>query len=167
MNEESLFAAALDLMTQAERRAFLDEACADNERLRQRVQRLLATEDDCGILDRGQCAAALMGASGPEPLLAAEMIAVDRMLHHLFAVGRCIWPGVRADQPDQLGAISGGADAAHHQLHPLTGRDRVLVGVSQQSGHGRKSEGRGGEGGGWGGCLGRRWPGRTGRWATG
>jgi WD40 repeat protein len=78
MNEELLFAAALDKPTEAERRAFLDQACAGDVVLRKRVERLLAAEDACGILDRGQSAAALMGAYRPEAPLAADQVFADR-----------------------------------------------------------------------------------------
>ena len=44
MNEESLFAAALDKPSTAERQAFLDEECAGDVRLRQRVDQLLAAD---------------------------------------------------------------------------------------------------------------------------
>jgi non-specific serine/threonine protein kinase/serine/threonine-protein kinase len=78
MNEELLFAAALDKPTEAERRAFLDQACAGDVVLRKRVKRLLAAEEACGILDRGQSAAALMGAYRPEAPLAADQVFADR-----------------------------------------------------------------------------------------
>src|SRR5262249_38929879 len=53
MIEESLFAAALERATAAERRAFLDEACAGDAALRQRVDRLLAAyEKTHGIVDQ-------------------------------------------------------------------------------------------------------------------
>jgi eukaryotic-like serine/threonine-protein kinase len=51
MNEESLFAAALDKATAPERQAFLDEACAGDLELRRRVERLLAQLERLGILD--------------------------------------------------------------------------------------------------------------------
>src|SRR5690349_3611509 len=52
MIEESLFAAALERATAAERRAFLDEACAGDVPLRQRVERLLAADEKTrGIVD--------------------------------------------------------------------------------------------------------------------
>jgi serine/threonine protein kinase/tetratricopeptide (TPR) repeat protein len=73
MNEESLFAAALQKASAAERRAFLDEACAGDAGLRQRLERLLAADAETrGLLEQGQNAAALMGAYRPEPPLAAE-----------------------------------------------------------------------------------------------
>jgi WD40 repeat protein len=79
MDEESLFADALDKPTAAERRAFLDEACAGDLRLRQRVEQLLAADEHArGILDRGQNAAAVMGAFRPEPPLAAEQVFAGR-----------------------------------------------------------------------------------------
>src|SRR5262245_61320629 len=53
MNEESCFAAALERPTGALRRAFLDEACAGDAGLRERVDRLLAAHDKAlGILDQ-------------------------------------------------------------------------------------------------------------------
>jgi WD40 repeat protein/tetratricopeptide (TPR) repeat protein len=54
MNEESLFAAALAKGDAAERQAFLDQACADDAALRQRVEQLLAADQQsAGILERG------------------------------------------------------------------------------------------------------------------
>jgi len=53
MNEESLFAAALE-KTGAEREAFLDSACGGDLGLRQRVDKLLAADEHPnGILDQG------------------------------------------------------------------------------------------------------------------
>jgi WD40 repeat protein len=75
MNEESLFAAALDKPIAAERWAFLDEACAGDVRLRQRVEQLLAAHERArGILDLGEDAATILGAYRPEPPLAAEQV---------------------------------------------------------------------------------------------
>src|SRR5262245_4633219 len=73
MNEESLFAAALDRHDPVERRAFLDEAGAGDSRLRQRVERLLAVDErDCGILDHTMLAPPHVEAYRPEPPLAPE-----------------------------------------------------------------------------------------------
>jgi hypothetical protein len=73
MNEESLFAAALQVPGGAARRAFLDQACAGDEGMRRRLERLLAADAETqGVLDDGRDAAALMGAYRPEPPLAAE-----------------------------------------------------------------------------------------------
>ncbi|HEX5270484.1 MAG TPA: serine/threonine-protein kinase, partial [Gemmataceae bacterium] len=80
MNEESLFAAALDQPTAEERLAFLDRACAGDARLRERVERLLAAAEASGILDRGQSAAALMGAAPPESPLAAGQLVAGRFV---------------------------------------------------------------------------------------
>jgi len=44
MNEQSVFIAALE-QDPAERRAFLDNACADNPELRQRVEKLIASHE--------------------------------------------------------------------------------------------------------------------------
>ena len=52
MNEESLFVAALEKPTAAERHAFLEFACAGDSGLRQRVELLLAAHDKTrGMLD--------------------------------------------------------------------------------------------------------------------
>jgi WD40 repeat protein/serine/threonine protein kinase len=54
MSDESIFAAALVKAPGAERRAFLDEACGGDEALRQRVERLLESDDrTAGIVERG------------------------------------------------------------------------------------------------------------------
>src|SRR5262245_7824578 len=54
MNEESLFAAALEKPTPVERRAFLDVACAGDVALQQRLGRLLAADErTSGILEGG------------------------------------------------------------------------------------------------------------------
>src|SRR5262249_54270403 len=56
MNEESIFAAALERVTVAERRGFLHEACEGNVALRERVERLLAAHDKtAGILGEASC----------------------------------------------------------------------------------------------------------------
>ena len=53
MNEESLFVAALEKPTSADRQAFLEEACAGDKALRRGVERLLAAHlKTLGILDR-------------------------------------------------------------------------------------------------------------------
>src|SRR5262245_39159318 len=53
MNEETLFIKALQRPTIAERRAFLEKACAGDVALRRRVDRLLAAHwETIGILDR-------------------------------------------------------------------------------------------------------------------
>jgi serine/threonine protein kinase len=79
MKEESLFAAALDKPTEADRQAFLDEACAGDDRLRLRLERLLAAAEDArGILDRGEAAASILGADQPESPLVAEQVFAGR-----------------------------------------------------------------------------------------
>jgi tetratricopeptide (TPR) repeat protein len=53
MNEESLFEAALKIPTTAERRAFLENACAGNVSLKRRVEQLLTAHmKTLGILDQ-------------------------------------------------------------------------------------------------------------------
>ncbi len=48
MNEESIFAAALEKHSAAERQAYLDQACSGNPALREQVEGLLAASDDAG-----------------------------------------------------------------------------------------------------------------------
>ena len=58
MNEESLFAAALEKPNADERLAFLDGACGDDDALRKRVERLLAADKRSrGILENAPDAA--------------------------------------------------------------------------------------------------------------
>jgi serine/threonine protein kinase len=75
MNEASLFAAALDKATAAERRAFLDEACAGDTTLRERLDRLLAADGQTGgILESGPTGWAAAPAARP-PLAAGRVFA--------------------------------------------------------------------------------------------
>jgi serine/threonine protein kinase/WD40 repeat protein/tetratricopeptide (TPR) repeat protein len=50
MSEESIFVAALEKPTPAERAAYLQEACAGNDQLRRRVEALLSAHDQSGDL---------------------------------------------------------------------------------------------------------------------
>src|SRR5262245_564180 len=60
MNDETLFAAALERATPSERQAFLDEACGADAELRRRLAVLLAADEmDAGILERGPDGAVL------------------------------------------------------------------------------------------------------------
>jgi serine/threonine protein kinase/tetratricopeptide (TPR) repeat protein len=69
MTEESLFAAALERVTEAERRAFLAEAAAGDDALRRRVERLLAADGHAdGPLDGDPD----RGPPPPDPPPAAE-----------------------------------------------------------------------------------------------
>jgi non-specific serine/threonine protein kinase/serine/threonine-protein kinase len=78
MNEEWLFTAARDKPTATERRAFLDEACGGDIRLRQRVELLLAADEHPGgVLDRGE-AAAIFDAYPLAPPLADEQAFAGR-----------------------------------------------------------------------------------------
>jgi WD40 repeat protein/tRNA A-37 threonylcarbamoyl transferase component Bud32 len=80
MNEESLFAAALEFTDPAERQAFLDRACAGDARLRRRVEELLAADAlSPGILDRTQVAAAF-GSYRPAPPLSADQSFAGRFV---------------------------------------------------------------------------------------
>jgi tetratricopeptide (TPR) repeat protein len=69
MDEESLFVAALEKTSTAEREAFLEDACAGDDALRQRVRQLLAAhERTLGILDRsGRPTGSTEATAGPAP----------------------------------------------------------------------------------------------------
>src|SRR5262249_51059454 len=77
MNEESLFAAALERPSAAQRAAFLDQAGAGDAALRQRVERLLAADAHSrGILERG--ADPVLTPPPPGQPLAAEGVFAGR-----------------------------------------------------------------------------------------
>jgi eukaryotic-like serine/threonine-protein kinase len=67
MNEESLFAAALEKQDAAQRQAFLQEACGDDVALRERLEKLLAAHGHArGVLERGpECAAPITNRQAP------------------------------------------------------------------------------------------------------
>src|SRR5437773_12419316 len=72
MTEETLFAAALEKATPAERAAFLDDACAGDAALRRRVEALLQSHEQANFLQAPAVVrpAAAIGATGaftPEP----------------------------------------------------------------------------------------------------
>ena len=48
MNERSIFVEALEQETPAQRSAFLEKACGDDQALRQRVEALLASDEQAG-----------------------------------------------------------------------------------------------------------------------
>src|SRR5690242_20512734 len=77
MTEETLFAAALQKSSAAERQAYLKEACGGDLRLRERVEQLLAADElSRGILDQASPAAVLAACQtvpfGEEPPTARE-----------------------------------------------------------------------------------------------
>ena len=139
MIEESLFAAALERSTAAERRAFLDEACAGDVALRQRVERLLAAhEKTLGILDqlagppeiarshrRVSSRRCLDGRTrrrpGGRPLQAARS---DRRRGHGHGLG---------GRADAAGAPQGGPEA-HQGRHGLEVRPGALRGRAAGAG---------------------------------
>jgi serine/threonine protein kinase/tetratricopeptide (TPR) repeat protein len=78
MNEETVFAAALEKASATERQAYLDEVCRGDTTLRERVEELLAADEHGrGILDRG-LEAALMGVPPSEPPLASDRLFGNR-----------------------------------------------------------------------------------------
>src|SRR5215467_6955684 len=87
MNEESLFAAALQIATAAERRAFLADACGGDAALHERVERLLAADRHTrGILERGPDGLAA-GPGWPEPLAAGRTFAGRFVLRRKLGEG--------------------------------------------------------------------------------
>jgi eukaryotic-like serine/threonine-protein kinase len=74
VNEQSVFAAALEITDPADRDAFLAETCAGDESLRAHIERLLAFDrQDAGILERGP--APMLDARRPAALTAGAMFA--------------------------------------------------------------------------------------------
>lgn len=81
MTEETIFITALEKPTEAERAAFLADACAGDERLRRRVEALLrahAESDD--VLD----------PTGDRPELAGAREPVDEPAPHTQRLGDCV-----------------------------------------------------------------------------
>jgi WD40 repeat protein len=77
-NAKSIFLAAVDKVTSAERQALLNEACADDSALRKRVEELLRAHDDPGsFLDRRilESAAKLVGTRDAEAAPEAPTLA--------------------------------------------------------------------------------------------
>src|SRR5438270_7363668 len=69
MNDESVFAAALEKASATERQAYLDEVCRGNASLRQRVEQLLAADEHGqGILERGLDASPMTVPPSEAPL---------------------------------------------------------------------------------------------------
>src|SRR5262245_23773728 len=75
MREQTIFIEALEIEDEAERSAYLDRACAGDEALRQRLDRLLARHAQSGFLDRPALAPAATGAytSAPAECAGAEV----------------------------------------------------------------------------------------------
>jgi WD40 repeat protein len=74
MNEETLFAAAVELADPAARQVFLDRACGGDVGLRRRLDRLLAADEHpADILSRG--AAVVLEPAGLAPPAAGEVLA--------------------------------------------------------------------------------------------
>jgi non-specific serine/threonine protein kinase/serine/threonine-protein kinase len=87
MDEEALFAAALDRAAGAERQAFLDAACGADVELRQRLERLLAADGQAvGILEH--CPDSAPGQAPPPPPLAPDHVFAGRFkLRHKLGAG--------------------------------------------------------------------------------
>ena len=65
MTDETLFAAALEKQSPAERSAFLDEACADDPAMRQRVEALLHAHEKAGDYLERPAIAQMAGGAAP------------------------------------------------------------------------------------------------------
>jgi tetratricopeptide (TPR) repeat protein len=87
MDEEALFAAALDKPTPAERQAFLDGACVGDGALRRRLGRLLAADErTSGILEAG-LDRLVPGPPAREALAAGALFAGRFRLRHRLGEG--------------------------------------------------------------------------------
>src|SRR5262245_52299790 len=76
MDDEALFAAALQKATAAEQKAFLDEACAGDTGQRRRMEWLLAAHAKAaGILERGPDPTVMTAAPAGPPLVADGLFA--------------------------------------------------------------------------------------------
>src|SRR5262245_19559784 len=119
MNEESLFAAALDKASTAERQAFLDQACGTDAGLRQRVERLLAASAKAvGILERGPDSTVLTAAPPGPPLAADHLFAGRFRLRKKLGEGGMgeVWDADQAEPVERrvaLKVVRPGADTAH------------------------------------------------------
>jgi serine/threonine protein kinase len=77
MNEESLFAAALERSDLADRQKFIEESCGEDAAMRRRIEKLLrADEHAAGILEHGPDDVAL--PTTPEPPVAADRLFAGR-----------------------------------------------------------------------------------------
>src|SRR5262245_14313867 len=88
MNEESLFAAALQRRDGAEREEFLTAACGDDDALRRRVEELLAADEQAGgMLDHGS-----EFDAGP-PTIPAHVLAADGIFAGRFKLRQKLGEG--------------------------------------------------------------------------
>jgi serine/threonine protein kinase/WD40 repeat protein len=88
VTEESVFAAALQIGSPAERAAFLDRACAGNSTLRREVEDLLAAHAADNPLDQPPVDLARTGAyetecNGPPPAAAGDRIGPYRLMEQI------------------------------------------------------------------------------------
>ncbi len=116
---EAIFAAALEKASLQERTAYLDEACADDAELRQRVEALLRTHDDAGNFLEKPAVAEGVTTDDSEP--------VDRAVSGIVeGPGTAHW-SVQTAPTDRRGRhgcrLHGGAARAH----PPDGRAEEAV----------------------------------------
>src|SRR5262245_48215565 len=98
MNEEAIFATALDKKTPGERRAYLDQACAGDPELRAAVEELLRADSDAGsFLKHPPIAIDATVASGET---ARHSVDSGAWLSRLSFLQPC-------DKPDRIGKLSG------------------------------------------------------------
>ncbi|HEY7315713.1 MAG TPA: serine/threonine-protein kinase [Gemmataceae bacterium] len=110
MTEETLFAAALERNTPAERAAFLDEACSGDAPLRQRVEALLRSHEQADFLKTPavQRAAQMVGRAASGEITEAETRGEDPSPSLDFLAP--------SEKPDALGRLG------HYEILEVIGR---------------------------------------------
>ena len=109
MNEESIFAVALEKQSAAERQAYLSEACGGNAELRAQVDELLRASDDAGSFLNH----APVSAGGTDATIAATRASGD-------TEKSATWTGSLplldpCDKPDRIGKLG------HYEIIEVVG----------------------------------------------
>src|SRR5262249_50822146 len=120
-SERSIFEAAIEKETPAERDAYLDQMCAGNPRLRQEVDSLLAAHDRLGRLHLRAPMSQLAATGEFTPLPANDQLATAVATHS---------PGTRIGPYkllEQIGEGGMGLVFVAEQLHPVKRRVALKI----------------------------------------